>query len=81
MGKFCGDEARCLRPLPIPIPPAPPGIPTCEAPIDDGSPCDDGLSPCRAEALCRGGSVLSPATRSAADGRELKDAALARSAA
>jgi hypothetical protein len=54
-GKLCGDEARCIRPLPIPIPPAPPGIPTCQGPIEDGSPCDDALSPCRVGALCRAG--------------------------
>jgi hypothetical protein len=53
VGRLC-ENGLCLHPLPIPLPPAPPGTPTCKTFLDDGSPCDTAVwYGCRFPALCR----------------------------
>ena len=61
-GRFC-ENGHCQYPMPVPLPPTPPGTPTCKAFLDEGSPCDDALSfepECRFPAKCRSGQCRLP---------------------
>jgi hypothetical protein len=66
-GAECDGESRlcenglCLEPMPIPLPPTPPGTRKCKPYLDDGSPCDTAVFyGCGFAALCRDGKCRLP---------------------
>jgi hypothetical protein len=59
-GRLC-ENGLCLSPVPILFPPTSPENYTCQAYLDDGSPCEVAVSyDCRFPAMCRDGQCRLP---------------------